>query len=54
MEIATTQNIKIRLAEDEDLEQILAIWLEGIGNSFDITKFNMVDIQQQFKSNFFA
>ncbi|SDE31392.1 GNAT family N-acetyltransferase [Niabella drilacis] len=53
MEIATTQNIQIRLAEDKDFEQILAIWLEGVGNSFDDKKFDMEIVKEKFAFNFF-
>ena len=53
MEIATKQNIKIRLAEDRDFEQILSIWLEGIGNSFDEANFDMEMVKGKFKANFF-
>lgn len=49
----TAQNIKIRLAQDEDFEQILSIWFEGIGNSFNIENAHIEIVKEKFTSNFF-
>ncbi|ANI90231.1 hypothetical protein A9P82_13590 [Arachidicoccus ginsenosidimutans] len=49
----TAQNIKIRLAEDEDFEQIFSIWLEGIYNSFEDDNIDLDTVKKKFSSNFF-
>lgn len=43
----------IRLANDEDFEEIFTIWLDGISFSFDLTFINQVEIKEKFKSNFY-
>jgi len=47
-------NIKmgIRLASDTDYDQIYAIYLEGIGNSFDVNPKELPEIERKFLSNF--
>jgi L-amino acid N-acyltransferase YncA len=46
------ENMKIRLAVDDDFEAIFAIWLEGISNSFDTNQFEKEQLKTKFLSNF--
>jgi phosphinothricin acetyltransferase len=46
------ENMKIRLAVDDDFEAIFAIWLEGISNSFDTKQFDKEHLKTKFLSNF--
>ena len=46
-------NIKIRLAKDDDFEVIFSIWLEGIKNSFDTNQFDKEKLKTKFCSTFF-
>jgi L-amino acid N-acyltransferase YncA len=46
------ENISIRIATDDDFEAILLIWLEGINNSFDISKSDKEKILEKFRYNF--
>jgi len=46
-------NYLIRLANDDDFEQVYAIWLDGIHNSFDYKSKDMKKIEQKFASIFF-
>lgn len=49
----TQNNFTIRLANDDDFEQIFNIWIEGISSSFDTTSISENELKEKFKSNFF-
>lgn len=53
MDTTEQKKITIRPAADEDFTEIYKIWLEGIGNSYDISCLDMDTVQRQFQSNFF-
>ncbi len=42
----------IRLATDNDFDQIFDIWIEGIASSFDTASFNVQDLKTKFQTNF--
>ena len=44
--------VSIRLANDNDFEQIFEIWLSGIQNSFDTTDIEHNLLKEKFKRNF--
>lgn len=46
-------DITIRLANENDLEPIFSIWIEGINNSFDKNNFNITTLKEKFRSNFY-
>jgi L-amino acid N-acyltransferase YncA len=46
------ENIKIRLATDNDFEAIFSIWLDGISNSFEYEEIYKENIKAKFTSNF--
>lgn len=50
--IPSVPGITIRLSADSDFERIFDIWLEGIDNSFDLSRFREEEIRQKFQANF--
>lgn len=47
-----SENMKIRLATDNDFEAIFSIWLDGISNSFEYKETDKDKIKVKFTSNF--
>ena len=43
---------KIRLAKNEDFEEVYAIWLEGISSSFDTSALEKIVVYEKFRNNF--
>lgn len=44
--------MEIRLAQDQDFEDIFEIWLSGIGSSFNVSSINIEFVKEKFKLNF--
>lgn len=42
----------IRLAEDDDFEEIFSIWMDGVSASFDTSKIDSISLQDKFYQNF--
>lgn len=50
--IIVDNNFTIRLAIDEDFEEVFVIWVEGISSSFDSSSLDKGELYKKFKSNF--
>jgi L-amino acid N-acyltransferase YncA len=46
------ENIKIRLATENDFEAIFSIWLDGVNNSFEYKETDKDRVKEKFTSNF--
>ena len=52
MNLSNSTEFTIRLANNQDFEEIFDIWQKGLSASFDIKQIDISEIKTAFKENF--